>query len=101
MRSANFLPHPSQRRKPKNGDFTRLVDSDATAQATAEAAGPKDGRGTPVAAATIELGERSKSPEGAMMRESQWKGLEGGQGVLVHTEIIVTTEEKIEAVIGI
>ena len=68
-------------------DFTRLVDSDATAQAVAQS----DGKG-------IELHERAMTPAGTHVRAGE---IEAGNGVLVHTEIIVTQEEKISAVIGI
>ena len=81
----------------RGGDFTRLVDSDATGQAVAEARGPKNGGVIPAA---IELGDRARTPDGGA-RAQDLKNLEGGEGVLVHTEITVTTEERIQQVIGI
>ena len=80
------------------GDFTRLVEHDATAQSLSpqEAARQKAGL-TPAA---IELGERARTPGGGP-KVDDLLGMQAGRGVLVHTEVIVTEEEKVANVIGI
>lgn len=89
--SANFPKRGAQQ-----GDFTRLVESDATVQATAERGEKKKNSGT----TAIELEERRRTPNNGA-RAEDLRAMQEGMNVLVHTEIVVTEEEKIADVIGI
>ena len=68
-------------------DFERLVDSDVKSLA----GGNARNQVLAESKAAIELGERNVNAENSA----------GIDGVLVHTEIIVTEEEKIGAILGI
>ncbi|KAL9089039.1 MAG: hypothetical protein Q9159_002757 [Coniocarpon cinnabarinum] len=81
----NGLPH--------RGDLARLVEHDASARAI----GMQKGQLTP---GEIELGERARTPGGGP-KVDDLLGMQAGTGVLVHTEVMVTEEEKVADVIGI
>ena len=82
-------------------DAVRLVDSNTVGSTRVDVAhaapsAKSEARTLPAA----ELKERATTPNGGL-RLDDLRGMQAGSGVLVHTEIIVTQEDKIANVLGI